>query len=195
MSEATPITRGRSGHGSHGFSLVELMVVIAIAGVVMAVSVPAYLSYLPRIRLREAAREIGSDMQYIKVQAIKTNTTTAVLFNPAGTYQVITDSGEAAGSENWTDGGEVVRKTVTLSDFKGVSYGSTASTLRPGDTITPVSGVTFNNNVVMFTNRATSNSGTVYIRNEKGDTMAVGVTAASGRVKTWYNYGGGWKDR
>ena len=181
---------------SDGFSIIELLVVIAIMGVVMAISVPAYLSYLPRMRLKAAAREIASDMNFAKVQAIKTNTTTAVLFIPgSGTYKVITDSGETSGTLTWSSGNETVKKTVTLSDFKGVSFGSNTSDTRPGDTGAINDGVTFADEVVTFTNRATSVAGTVYIKNEKGDTMAVGSTSAAGRVKTWYHFGSSWEDR
>jgi prepilin-type N-terminal cleavage/methylation domain-containing protein len=197
MSQKEPTQPDRIGCGSSGFSLMEILVVIAIMGIVLAISVPAYLSYLPRIRLREAAREIASDMQFAKVQAIKANTTTAVVFDPvAGTYQVITESGEAAGSEDWTDGDGHTHKNVTIANFKGVSYGSATGTTRPGDTTDPdtVAGVTFGGNVVFFTNKAISVAGTVYIHNQKGDTMAIGSTSAAGRVKTWRNFGAGWRD-
>ena len=162
----------------------------------MAISIPAYISYLPRIRLKEAAREIASDMQYAKVQAIKTNTTTAVLFSPGSRgYKVITDSGETSGTLTWSSGNETVKKTVALSSFEGVSFGGNTSDTRPGDTEDIDDGVTFTDNVVIFTNKATSVAGTVYIKNEKGDTMAVGSTSAAGRVKTWFNWGSGWEDR
>lgn len=196
MPKATANAYLPVGRNAKGFSMVEMLVVMAIIGIVMAISIPAYLSYLPRIRLKAAAREITSDMQYAKVQAIKTNTTTAVLFLPgAGTYKVITDSGEASGSENWTDGDETVFKTVTLADFAGVSYGANTAATRPGDSSAIDDSVTFLNNVVTFTNKATSVAGTVYIKNEKGDTMAVGSTSAAGRVKTWFHYGSSWEDR
>lgn len=197
MSQKEPNQPDRIGCGSRGFSLVELLVVMAIMGIVMAIAIPAYISYLPRIRLREAAGEIASSMKFAKVQAIKTNTTTAVLFNPgAGTYKVIVDSGEPAGMENWTNGGEDTVKTVTIANFKGVSYGSAAGTTRPGDSTdpAPVAGVTFGGNVVFFTNKAVSVAGTVYIQNQKGDTMAIGTNSAAGRVKTWHNFGDGWGD-
>ncbi|MBW4049429.1 MAG: prepilin-type N-terminal cleavage/methylation domain-containing protein [Proteobacteria bacterium] len=41
-------------HGSHGFSLIELMVVVAIAGILAAVALPAYSKYMMESKLKTA---------------------------------------------------------------------------------------------------------------------------------------------
>ncbi len=44
--------------GGNGYSLVELMVVVAIAAILSAVAIPAYVNYLNRIRQADAASQL-----------------------------------------------------------------------------------------------------------------------------------------
>ncbi len=49
--------RPRPGYpagGSHGFTLIELMVAVAVLGIMAAVAVPSYTSYMKKSRLTEA---------------------------------------------------------------------------------------------------------------------------------------------
>ncbi|MEJ7138446.1 pilin [Amphibiibacter pelophylacis] len=46
--------------GRRGFSLIELMVVLAIMGVLAALAIPAYSSYVSRARLSEALSQAAS---------------------------------------------------------------------------------------------------------------------------------------
>jgi len=56
-----------------GFTLIELVVVIAVLGILTAVGVPNFLSWLPKYRLKTAARDLYSNMQLAKLSAIKNN--------------------------------------------------------------------------------------------------------------------------
>ena len=54
-----------------GFTLLELMVVIAIAGILASLAVPSYQKMLERNRLKEAAEALKSDMQLARTESIK----------------------------------------------------------------------------------------------------------------------------
>lgn len=104
-----------------GFTLVELMVTIAIIAIVSAIAIPGYMSWLPNYRLRSAVLDLEGNIQQTRLQAIKHNQTWAVLFDqPNDIYYVCSNPG---GNGLW-DGpvsmggdGDTVERTVDLADY------------------------------------------------------------------------------
>ena len=72
-----------------GLTLVEMMMVIAVLAVLTAVAVPNYLSWLPDIRLKDAAGDIRSDIQLARQKAIRENGSIALLFDIEGNRYTI----------------------------------------------------------------------------------------------------------
>ena len=60
--------------GETGFSLLELIVVLAILGLVAAIGTPNVVSWLSRLRSRATADEVVSTLQSARLQAIARNT-------------------------------------------------------------------------------------------------------------------------
>ena len=97
----------------NGFSLVELMVVIAIAGTLSAIAIPSYFSWLSNARLKASARDIYANIQKAKLEAIKRNKNVVMSFTIAapscgtlppsslpavvGSYVVFVDDGSGTG--------------------------------------------------------------------------------------------------
>jgi prepilin-type N-terminal cleavage/methylation domain-containing protein len=69
--------------GRRGFTLLELMVVLAIMSMVIGMSIPAFSSYIRGSRLRSAAREISSTIMLARTQAITLREERAVMFRSA----------------------------------------------------------------------------------------------------------------
>ena len=178
--------------GKSGFSLIELIVVMAIAGILVMIAVPDFMGWTPRASLKTAARDIVSNLQLARIEAIRGRTTWAVQFDTAAArYRILSDDG---GDGDWTDGDETVYNTVNFSDYRDISYGSDATPQeRPGATY-DADGVTFSANRVTFKSDGTAENGNVYIKNINGDTFAIGAASAAGRIKTWYNFGSGWEE-
>ncbi len=174
---------------SKGFSIIEMMIVIAIIGILAMIAVPDFLGLTPRARLKSAARDIVSNMQLARVKAIRDGSPWAVQFDTGDArYRVLSDKGA---DDTWNTTDDDSYKTVNLSDYKGVSFGSGHGP-RPGLS-DPADGVSFGGNRAIFNSDGTSSAGTVYVKNDDGDTFAVGAASAAGRIKIWRNYGSGWE--
>ena len=82
-----------------GFSLLELMVVIAIIAISAALAIPNLFSDIPKYNLSTGARELLSAMQLARMTAIKENSNVVLSFN-SGTCSltIYVDDGEGGGT-------------------------------------------------------------------------------------------------
>ncbi len=123
-----------------GFTLVELLITIAVAGILGAIAVMNAPGMLDNYRVRGAARQLHSDMQMARLRAIKEGKEFALEF--IGTsYCVKLKTGA-----NWDDGCDiaaedtldVIIKTVNLTnDYSGVVVCATDRTeFNPNGTAT-----------------------------------------------------------
>jgi prepilin-type N-terminal cleavage/methylation domain-containing protein len=166
-----------------GFSLIELLILIAILGVLAAIAIPGFSVLLPDYRLRTAARDLQSNMQLAKIGAIKANSNWAIVFDPGvtpGRYYLCSDPG---GNGTWEGPGsdDTVEKTVDLARYEsGVDYGHGNATFPIGATFD--NEITYGSDVLVFRPRATADDGYVYLQSFK-NTNAYGVgTRISGVV-------------
>jgi len=94
-----------------GFTLMEMMIVIAIIGITAAIAIPNVISYLPKHRLNGGARDVYSAMQYARLRAVKERTPVFIDFNTgANTFNVLSDSN----GNGTLDGGDTVLKTGNM---------------------------------------------------------------------------------
>lgn len=67
-----------------GFTLIELVVAIAVLGILAVVAAPAVGEYLATQRLKGAAEELQTDLQFARMESVQKNAPTTVTLSSTG---------------------------------------------------------------------------------------------------------------
>jgi len=143
-----------------GFTITELMIVVAIMGGLTAVATPSLSRWLTSIRMASATRDIASTLQLARVKAITQNTGIRINFDTtAHTYQM--QQRNAADLTTWNNVDKAQKlpagiRFVSVTD-NPVTFQSGRGSILPG------------------------RNSTITLQNTQGKTNAV-VVAQTGRI-------------
>lgn len=178
MAKTSDPPRGTRRQKQAGFTLVELMVAVAIAAILAGTGAAYTLASLPYNRLKNAARVLYSQMQQARFSAIKENRQWQIVFPGggagAGTYQIV-----SGGPDRVIGGGDdVIAQTVILASYgSGIAYGSgNAANNWNNIAIAQRPSVTFATN-------GSCDIGDIYLTNQDNTISFALTTTRSGSIK------------
>jgi prepilin-type N-terminal cleavage/methylation domain-containing protein len=175
-----------------GYTLLELLLVLGIAGTLAGIAVPQMLTALDEYRTAAAARYLATRIHRTRMEAIGRSAVVGIQFVQQGstyTFAVYVDgNGDGIRSQDISDGVDLqIGATEYLSsNFSEVSFGVLpglpaidASSAAPGtDPIKFGAG-----NLLSYSPAGSSSSGTLYVRGRGESQYAVRVFGDTGRVR------------
>ena len=182
MKKTVKVMMTNIRNSNKGFSLVEMIVVMAIISIMAAIGVPAVMNQISRIKLTRGTRDVAVALQAARLKAIAKNVKYKVYFTFAATdsYVLMTCSG-GANCDNTTLGAGSGWIADTASEY------GTTKTLEANLNITAPAAAF----QVIFYPAGTATDQTNTLANQKicinntstvGGTLSISVNAASGKV-------------
>lgn len=147
-----------------GVTLVELMIVLAIVGILAAVSIPLWGSYIPVMNLNGSARNLQLAMALARMKAVSRNRTMSVSIT---TNNFIIQEKEGG---NWVN--DTAKDKAVAGDLQsqGISLTSTF----------PSNRIIFNSRGMSIDTGGAPVDGTITLTNRDGKTRKVKVLGATG---------------
>jgi prepilin-type N-terminal cleavage/methylation domain-containing protein len=171
MTRAIARLRFRSGgdrHDQRGMSLIEVLIVVAILGMMALIGTPAMEIWLERYRARTAAQEIATSIQLQRMRAVSRNRDHSIQFDERSRAYELFEGDPDTGTP-------LTPEPITLPE--GVSFG-----VASGDPIEFASDLlTFHPDGSINTRNAVVES--LFLENNLGDSFEVTVNLTTGRVE------------
>jgi type IV fimbrial biogenesis protein FimT len=170
---------------NRGLTVIELMITVAILGILASVVVPSFGNFLAKRRVEGAASELSTDLQFARSEAVARNAEVRILFG-TGCYAIYLASATAASCTQ--AGGASITPGAALIKSVQLESGSPVSMTR-GDSL---SFFTFEPVVGAASNDVNANPGVLNVTSTSGKPWSLQLRVTlQGRVKTCSPSGSG----
>ena len=178
-------------HSSLGFTLVELLLTMAVAATLTTIAVPLVGSTVDDLRVAGAARHIASRVAAARIDAIRRSTTVGLRFVATGSdYTFLTyvdNNGNGLRTADITSGVDTALTTQErLRDkYPGAEFGLAAGIPDLDGASGSTDGVRVGTSRLLSVSpNGSATSGTLYIRGRRGQ-YAVRILGATGRTRVF----------
>jgi type IV fimbrial biogenesis protein FimT len=138
--------RGELVENSKGFSLIEVIVTVAVIGIIAAIAVPNMIGWRGERQLQGSARNFAADVQLARLKSIRESENVVVEVDDlAGSYQIYLDTNR---NQTFDVGEDVIRNVwcpVGVS-INSVTLPGNLTSLDPRGRSSTIGDVVFQNN-------------------------------------------------
>ncbi len=184
---------GGTSMGGEGYSLIEMLLVLAVAATMGIVAATTFASMAPYFRLKDAATQIRGDLRWGRTLAVARNVEHRLVFDAGGDVYWIDRGNKAAKSDVWTpeEGNRRFPRGVDLSDVTFYTQGLGADIIKfnPNGTVEGVSGSAYLKNA----EECTCSSSSPPTKDCRDHCLRVRVIGATGQVHVQAWDGKQWK--
>ena len=163
---------------ARGFSLIEMVCVIAIIAVISAIALPHWASAVQNQQMNLALRRISSDIALAQARANYGSAAVTITFSPAtNSYQIVgmPDPDRPAQTYTVNLSGDPYHVTLTSVNFTSANTGSSGPTTMPVGTANPGTSLGFDG-------YGTPTAGGTIVLTQGGTSRTMTIDATSGKV-------------
>jgi prepilin-type N-terminal cleavage/methylation domain-containing protein len=177
----------------HGHTLLELLVVLAILGILLCIALPAFANYRRRNSVIAAANELEATLRVVRSRAIARSAYAGIKFTGSGSAWSVAvyDDGDGDGVRNddVRNGTDplAVRAAPLMPQLQVARIGLLPYAMKDpdGDPLPPSnSPVAFGSSTICsFSPTGAGTPGSIYVTDDLGVLYCIRVLGASGRVR------------
>ena len=188
---------------SNGFTLLEVLITVALAAAVVTISVPMTRDAIDEMRTAAAARHLAERIALARAEAVRRSSAAGLRFIPDGTDYRLSE--HADGNDNGLRNADIssgIDPTIThperlKSKYSGVRFGLIAGIPDLDGAMGSEDGVRIGSSrILSLSPDGTATPGTLYVRGTRSQ-YAIRVLGATGRTRV-FQYDSGtrrWKSR
>jgi type II secretory pathway pseudopilin PulG len=190
-------------NGERGATLSEIVISLAVVSVVTAVGLPKLVKIIPNYRLTSTARSLVVHIHRAKLKAVQQGSIYYFDFDLDGDGNLESGGCFLWGDLNGNRRKELLEKSDMVMDFGTLAnvhlqpYSRKLGGPKRGPNNSKINagggdGVSFSQNRIKFNPNGTCSTGTIYLHNSNGRSLAIRLRF-NGLTQLWRHYNGEWE--